>query len=105
VNFNKYLWNLYATSPEGKEAIGKDITSFSSTGSQEKIPFHYSLFFQEYAVEEIVQNQNQANKLFIDIVDEGTTFELEDEDGKDFVVFYGGALEYPDFSEKEAVDK
>jgi hypothetical protein len=116
--FNKYLWGLYLNSQDGKSALAKDISEFVETSTYKEEVFHHSLYCEEYDGAELkdngeadfevinlreyikdytidikINNLNQAHTLFLQIVDEGLVFDLEEDDGREFGITYGGGLE------------
>lgn len=116
--FNKYIWNLYKDSADGQIALKKDLSEHVMPSLRGKEAFHCSLHCVEYEGENVkeggehsmevidlrdyireciqdesIRNLDQAKRVFTKIADEGIIFDLEDEDGKDFGVLYGGGLE------------
>lgn len=114
MEFNNYLWDLYRSSNAGMAAIARDISEHAPTESRSHLPFHAELIFVEVEGTNIVEHGTggtdfvdlrtlirefpdhptiadveEAETYFAEIVDEGLSWNF-DEDGKTFESIFAG---------------
>lgn len=124
MEFNRFLWNLYRDSQEGRAAIERDISEFVEPDALSRgvaaltYPLnHYEVLNGEflengihriedvnlrqeikaYAAEQAITSLDEVEKLFTDIVDEGVSWSVDNDDGKSFRADFGGGKEYPEY--------
>lgn len=123
MEFNRFVWNLYRDSQEGRAAIERDIAEFVEPNMHSRrAAFAFPLAHQEilndeflengthwiedvnlrqlikeYAVEQTITSLDEAENLFTDIADEGVTWLVDDDDGKNFRADFGGGNVDPEY--------
>ncbi|MCK5073659.1 MAG: hypothetical protein KAQ98_09555 [Bacteriovoracaceae bacterium] len=122
MQFNKYVWELYIKSEQGKTFIAEGLSELNDTdnfiyllecdeldkndeikddGKTISAQMNLREAIRRYALEENIEDQEHANKLFIEISDEGIYFEsgidfkIENHEGKKIIRNYGGGKDEP----------
>lgn len=120
MEFNRFLWNLYRGSQEGRAAIERDIADHAAPELRGAPAFTRQLYFdelsdgefvengineregvnlretiKEYAVEQIIADLDEAEKFFTEIADEGVEWSFDDE-GKNLVAIFGAGKVDPE---------
>lgn len=120
MEFNRFLWNLYRDSQEGRAAIERDISEFVEPDAllQEATAFACRLSvyeelngefiehsedvnlrkkIKEYAAEQSITGLDEAEKLFSDVADECISLPFHNAQGKSFRADFGGGKEDPEY--------
>ncbi|MDP1634905.1 MAG: hypothetical protein Q8L69_09510 [Gallionellaceae bacterium] len=122
MEFNRFVWNLYRDSQEGRAAIERDLAEFIEPDTLSRgaaaftCPLNYCEVLndeflengihrivdinvrqeiREYSAEQAITSLDEAEKLFADIADEGVVLS-DDDEGKSFGSIFGGGAFNPD---------
>jgi len=124
MNFNNYIWSLYRNSEEGRIAAPKDIATYIQSGERaDKNIFSAECHYFEvndggiieegkqgterinlreaihhYVSEFEVANIEEAEQLFIKLIDDGIEWPFQNE-GKNFILCFGGGKFHVSFYE------
>lgn len=113
MEFNRFVWNLYRDSQEGRAAIARDISEFVeqdtlSLGAEAFVRQlnYYEMLngevlehcaevnlrqeIKKYAAEQVITSLDEAEKLFTNIADEVISFPIDAGDEKGFRADFGG---------------
>jgi hypothetical protein len=124
MEFNRFLWNLYRDSEEGRSAIRRDVAEHMPSELKDSTAFIHSLYFYEIAKGEVVENGikgtedvdlrkfigeyaaqhnsaslDDAERIFAEIVDEGLSWQFDDESKSFEAIFGGGKYDQEGYSE------
>jgi len=127
MEFNRFLWDLYRNSDNGKTAIKRDISDHRAPENRDVTPFSAGLNFCEVSNGEFIENGmhgvdtvnlrllirefsseraitclEEAEALFVEIVDDGLSWDF-DEDGKTFSAIFGGGNDGDDDAYMEVI--
>lgn len=121
MQFNKFVWNLYCKSEEGRRAIERDVSEYSSSDPANRFhnAFSHQMYYCETANDEIVENGisgfeevnlrelikefateqsvtdiDSAEKFFTGMVDEYVVWQ-DEKQGKSIDRVFGGGTDNP----------
>ena len=120
MEFNRFLWNLYRNSREGRAAIGQNVAEFIEPDtlsfgveafvrqlsyyemSNGEVMEHWAEVnlrqeIKKYAAKQVITCLDEAEKLFTHIADEVIPFPIDNDDGKGYRADFGGGKDDPKY--------